>query len=682
MRVNMDFDISKQYHCHKLTDSSGKMIDDRWKTAEWIETDYLGGWSSASLGSAPTRRYHSILMVNETWGRMNYVSQLEELVQLQDETIPLSSNIYKDVIHPDGYSRLFQVGIGPGFLSQFHIGDGILSREIIKQKYSPRTIIIYSWSGTKPIDLIITPQFSYRGFHSLQSSNTHINHDIKKHEDGYIVKPFMDLPSLNFYCSEGEVSDCYDWFYRLNYPEEKKRGLDYEEDLFSMLRFRFSIKPGKEAFFIISRDQTRESASSLSHRIKSENEKRLRKIPYNFGTPLWQLSRSARQCIIKTPRGRTGIVAGYHWFEEWGRDTFLSLPHFLSEFPSREEVYQVFFDFLESQRNGLIPNRFFGANGEASNTKEVNAEYNSVDALLWLIVAARKVYLEYNDTQFLRSIYSHLASCLESYSQGTDYNIKEDESGLLFAGNEKTQLTWMDARVNGFPVTPRYGASVEICAAWYNAKKILAEFSHELGFIDKASEYEKSAEITYKGFRHRFFIKGHDYLADNVKTFSLGNESSKNHSFSQDLSFRPNQLFAISLPHSLLTTKEARALLFNVRDKLLTPNGLRTLSNDSPAYRSHYQGNPESRDSSYHQGTVWPWLFIPYWEALKKFAETDLRDEFEKIISDFLAHLNNTCIGSVSEVFDAEEPYLPGGAASQAWSIAALLTCLGGIGKG
>lgn len=637
--------------------------DDRWRKTEWIEADGLGGWSSQACGSLSTRRYHSILTSNESEGRFNYISQLEEFISHKGAMIPLSSNIHPGAIHPEGYKFLETIGLGPGLLSTYRIGEGCLTKELLKEKGKARTLIKYTWQGESEIELHLTPLFSYRGFHSLQHAGTYVSTSVKKENDGLSFQPIYGLPPVYSFFTPCRIIDNHDWFYRFQYEIEKERGLDYEEDLFSLNRFIFKIAPGKSSIIVFSMDSIHEDLHDYFNSTVRKNSSLLDKIPHKTGSPLWHLSKSAKQCIINTPRGNPGIVAGYHWFEEWGRDTFISLPYLLDEFSSKEEIYQIFTDFLKARKNGLIPNRFFH-----SSEGLISAEYNSIDALLWLGIAAHAVYKKFRETSFIQEIYPMIKNCCEQFQAGTDFGIRV-QNGLLLAGNKDTQLTWMDAKVQGIPVTPRSGAAVEINAGWYNLQMIMAEFSKLLGNEDHSS-FQTSAENTLQAFRSNFLLRKQGYLADVISESGI------------DTSFRPNQLFSISMPFSLLEQHEARTLLFNIQEKLLTPCGLRTLAKSDPKYISHFNGNPSQRDSAYHQGTVWPWLLIPYWEGVKKFARSELQPQFEKIIEDFTQHLNEGCLGSVSEVFDGEEPYHFGGTASQAWSIAALLFCIKDLTEG
>jgi predicted glycogen debranching enzyme len=500
--------IVSNYHLYPLSPSS-----DRWKSTEWIETDGCGGWSSQATGSLCTRRYHSILLANETDGRYNYISQLEESAIVNGTTYPLSSNIFPGVIHPEGYTNIEKVGIGPGFLTVYRIGSATLIRELIKEKGTPSTLLRYSWSGETPLQLHISPLFSYRGFHSLQRANTTIVHAVDKEGEGISFNPIPAMPKTYAYHTPCEISDHFDWFYRFQYAGEKERGLDFEEDLFSLVKLSFSIPPQKDVVVGFSRVPMFGDLRERFHLVLAKNNKRIRSFSHRKGSPQWHLARSASQCIIKTPRGNPGIVAGYHWFEEWGRDTFLSLPYFLDYFENKEEIYQIFLDFLHARKEGVIPNRFFNAKLDALDPNAPFAEYNSVDALLWLGVAAFKVFEHFQDLSFIKEIHPLLKECAEHFKKGTLYGIQEID-GLLYAGNKDTQLSWMDAKVNGFPVTPRSGAAVEINAGWYNLKKILAYFSQLLSLDEDFKYFSLSAEQNLKAFRSTFMIRGKGYLAD------------------------------------------------------------------------------------------------------------------------------------------------------------------------
>ncbi len=620
---------------------------------EWLEADGLGGWSSSSLAHLNTRRYHGLLVSNEGGERRVLVSSFQEIALVGGSEIPLCSNKYPGVIHPDGWNHIQGVYTGIGFRTDFMLEGGVLTKEIVKRKGETSVGIRYSWSGPKSIELRILPFFAYRNFHCLQNRNSNPSVAVQKEDFGLSFCPFVGAERVYVSGTNMEVEDHFEWFINHEYEVERERGLDYSEDLFSLSRLTLKLNPNEWTFLVCSTKALRVSPEDW---FDSSILQKKREFDAFEGDSFEDklLSKSLSASLIQSSRGRKSIVAGYHWFEEWGRDTFISLPMMLDLFKSAEGVAEIFLDFLDNQKSGLIPNRFTGGSEDL-------AEYNSVDAGLWLVQAYYDALKHFQYPQDLLSLYPLVQSSMRHYMEGSLYGIRMLESGLITQGSAGDQLTWMDAKVDGVPITPREGLAVDINSLWYNALNILCELSKRLGDLEESQAYELLAQKVRAQFRATFMSRDLTYLFDTV------NDGRK------DLSFRPNQLFSISLSFSPMDQREARILLFNVRDKLLTTRGLRTLSREDSSYKSHFRGGPLERDSAYHQGTVWPWLFEYYRLAVMRYAEAELRPELEVFMDCFGSHiLDEACVGSVSEVFDAEEPFMPGGTCSQTWSIGAI----------
>jgi predicted glycogen debranching enzyme len=636
---------------------------------EWLLTDGMGGWASQLLSGSLSRRYHSLFLVNSKKGKINYLPQVEEFVG-QNELLPIATNFYSDVIYPTGYLKIEKILVGPTIQYFFRIGEDLLLKEIFKPKFSNNTFISYEWFGKSSVNLSLVPLLSLTSFHNLRKSTKDNLVNIERSTHGLFISSFEGYG--NFYLESHNFSfeNNQDWFYGLRLAEEQERGLDSSADLFSIVKLNTLLKSGSRAIFSISLN---ENLGSLLENFDTHKDKLFNKIK-NFRpkNKLQQskvestLNLSLQDYFINTNRNKAGVIAGYHWFEEWGRDTFIVLSMLteleLEEDESKiEQIFQIFQDFFFKNSNGILPNRFIST---LNREKEFEAEYNSVDSLLWGILALWNFNKIFKDQNILKPLWQSAFKCLDNYIQGSDFGIYVDRStsefkSLLFAGDQNTQLTWMDARVNGIAITPRNGACVEINALWYNCLRICQIVANTFEEINTANQYEKMAIEAYSSFRKNFCLSDLGYLADVVRDDY------------KDYSFRPNQLFAISLPFPLLDNKEARLILFKIEKELLTSFGLRTLSFKDPSYKPVYKGGPLERDSAYHQGTVWPWLMWAYTNAVFKYAENDLRPGLEKVVENLSSHLFKSGYGHVSEVFGGDDNRA-GGSIAQAWSTMAL----------
>ncbi|MDQ2921757.1 MAG: glycogen debranching protein, partial [Acidobacteriota bacterium] len=358
--------------------------------------------------------------------------------------------------------------------------------------------------------------------------------------------------------------------------------------------------------------------------------------------------------FIVTRGAQKTIIAGYHWFSDWGRDTMIALPGLTLATGRPDIARSILSEFSQHVNQGMLPNRFPDA-GETP-------EYNTVDATLWFFEAVRSLLQYTNDLEFVRSkLYDVLKDIIVWHGRGTRYNIRVDTDGLLNSGGPGVQLTWMDAKVGDWVVTPRHGKPVEIQALWYNALRVMENLASGFGDED-AKRYARMADLAQKSFNKQFWNREAGCLYD-VVNGDL-----------RDGSIRPNQVIAISLPHSMVAKQKAKSILRVVERELLTPRGLRTLSPNDPQYRGRHEGNSMSRDGAYHQGTVWPWLIGPYITAyVKTFGATVGRPIAAEWLNNFQHHFEESCLGQVSEIFDADSPHTPRGCVAQAWSASELL---------
>src|SRR5438552_897244 len=417
---------------------------------------------------------------------------------------------------------------------------------------------------------------------------------------------------------------------------------------------QLELEPGKPAFVAASIGPGRFDAAGVADLAAAAREQRRSRSADPFQA---RLDLAADQFVVGRADGRSTVIAGYPWFTDWGRDTMISLPGLLLARGRLGEAREVLRGFLAHVDRGLIPNAFPDRPGD-------KPEYNTVDATLWMFQAVHAYVQASGDARFLREeFYPAAKGIVRWHRQGTHHGIKVDPADeLLAAGTPGVQLTWMDARVGDRVITPRHGKPVEINALWYNALRLMALWGGALGDSGDSAEFAASADRVRSSFEKAFWNPQRGYLDDVVG----------------DASLRPNQLFALSLPYPLLSPEQRKSVVRSVERNLLTPFGLRTLGPDEPGYVPQYRGGPEERDGAYHQGTIWPWLLGSYIRAyLCAFGRSpDTVQHCRDLLRPLEQHLDDACLGSISEVFSAESPFQPGGAPAQAWSVAELMQLL------
>ena len=624
---------------------------------EWLETNGLGGWAGSSIIGCNTRRYHGLLVAATVppTERMNLVNKLDETIILSNQRFDLSTNDYGDVISPQGYQYLssFKKDLFPEWI--YEVNGIKLTKTIAMVHGENTTLIIYKVEkANEPFILELLPLISARGYHSLQHAYNNIFWDVQFENGIFKNQPFYGAP--NIYLSVPGATYKHDphWFYRFNYAVEKYRGLDFEEDLFNHGMFTLELKEGDSLGIIISTEDPQNRNVHIL--LEQENLRRKDLIKgYEKNETLQQLILAADQFIVKRDEDLKTVIAGYHWFTDWSRDTMISLPGLCLSTARYEDAKKIIAAFAKNVSMGMLPNRFTDNNEPP--------EYNNVDGTLWYFVAIYK-YLEHtNDTEFiLKEILPVLKNIIDWHFKGTRYNIHVDEDGLLYAGEKGVQLTWMDAKIGDWVVTPRMGKPVEIQALWYNTLNIFSKLLEMNGQEEDARIVCIDANKAKKSFFQKFWFEEGHYLYDVI-------DEKEN----PDATLRPNQLFAISLPFALIEGEQAEAVLKIMEEQLYTPVGLKSLPKSDVHYVPVYGGDTYHRDSSYHEGTVWSWLLGPYIDALMKSESENKKAKAKKVIEDFKYHLNEGCIGSVSEIFDADEPHHPRGCVAQAWGVAEIL---------
>ncbi len=628
---------------------------------EWIVTNGLGGYASGTLAGINTRRYHGLLVAALTppVGRTVLVGGLVEWAAYDGRRYPLSTHEYIDgTIDPRGYThqRAFLLeGMLP--IWEFELADAILEKRVWMPYGANTTCVRYRLiRATDPVDLEITPLVTYRDFHSLRSGRGWAP-EIAPVPGGVRIRVAAAVP-YRLSMDGGAFTASGDWYWNFLHREEEARGLDSRSDLYAPGTFRARLLPDQSVTLVA----TAEAADSpeAAHALEAARTRQaalLRQAGAEAADPVvQQLTLAADQFIVArgTDRdaGKTAI-AGYHWFNDWGRDALIALPGLTLCTGRSGEGAGILREFARYVRDGLLPNNFPDQSGQVPG-------YNTADASLWYVLAVRTYHAATGDGDLVDDLLPTVCEILDRHIAGTRYGIGMDPSdGLLRAGEPGVQLTWMDAKVGDWVVTPRIGKPVEINALWYNALRAAAAFLAPRCAVE-ADRYAKVADRVRGAFRSRFLRPEAHRLADVVD----GPDG-------DDLTVRPNQIFAVALPFPLLDDADAAGVVEAVGKTLLTTYGLRSLSQDAPAYRGDYGGDVARRDGAYHQGTVWAWLIGPYADA--HYRVHGSRDAALALLRPFEHHLREAGLGTVSEIFDGNAPHYPRGCIAQAWSVAEVL---------
>lgn len=615
---------------------------------ELLRTSRAGTYASTTIIGCNTRKYHGLLVCPmEDIDNDNHVllSGLDVSVTQHDASFNLGVRKYPGIYEPKGhkYVRDLEMGVVPKLI--YRVGGVVLQVERILSE-DDRIMIKYTLldahSETK---IKLTPFLAFRNVHKLSKANLFVNKRYTSIENGIKIRMYDGYKSLFMQFNKKiEYIHVPDWYYNVEYKEEQNRGYDFQEDLFVPGYFEMPVKKGESVIFTAGLKET--SATTITKSFNSEVKKRLPRENY-----IDCLKSAAKQFIYKR-NGKTEIIAGFPWFGRWGRDTFIALPGltlYNGDVKSCKEVL----DTISSElKDGLFPNI-----GSGEQTA-----MNSVDAPLWFFWSLQE-YAKFIDdkTEIWRVYGKKMKHILEHYRKGTHYNIKMNDNGLIWAGETGKALTWMDAIVAGKPVTPRYGFDVEINALWYNAVVFSIKMAKLSGDKKFVKEWKIIPEITKLSFLEKFWCDEKQFLADYATHDYI------------DCRIRPNQVFACSLPFSPLSDMKKERVLENVRKALLTPKGLRSLSPEHPDYKGECEGNQETRDNAYHQGTVWPWLLGHFCEAYLQVHGKSALNFVEKIFNSFEEDMTIHGIGSISEIYDGDPPHTPRGAISQAWSVAELI---------
>jgi predicted glycogen debranching enzyme len=621
---------------------------------EWLQTNGLGGFSSSTIAGANTRRYHGLLMAatEPPAVRNLLLSKLEETLIVGGQRFELSVNLYTGAVHPEGYRHLSEFRVDPFPIWTFEAG-GVTVEKRVFMVQGENTVVV-EYEANSDCQLELRPLIAFRGYHSLTHANSSLNGNLNQSDGLFSIHPYGDLPELYVAHNARTLERRGHWYYHFEYPIERERGLDFQEDLFCPCVLEFDLAPGKPAITIAS---TVTHSASEAAGLKA-NEIRRHLAASSGLNPLSAiLSNAADQFIVRRGKLFT-VIAGYPWFTDWGRDTMIALPGLTLATGRFDVARDILLAFAECLDQGMLPNVFPDAGG--------TPEYNTVDATLWFFEAIRQYLERTNDVEFVRTrIYDRLKDIIQWHLRGTRYGIHVDTDGLLIAGDSNTQLTWMDARVDGRAVTPRSGKPVEIQALWYNAVRFTARLARDFGEDEVCASHDNLAARAAASFNNTFWNEEAGCLYDAVD----GDR--------RDPSMRPNQAIALSLGYCAIPEGRARSILAAVERHLLTPVGLRTLAPFEPGYRGKCTGSIPDRDGAYHQGTVWPWLLGPFLAADLRFNGDAARERVRERLEPLRQFVLTRGTGQIPEIFDGDAPHEPRGCFAQAWSVAEILRLLG-----
>lgn len=647
-------------------------------TKEWLITNGLGGYSSSTIPSINTRKYHGLLVaaLNPPGERTICFSKLDEDIIVNKTTYRLGSNEFRNVMFPDGYKFIENFSIGPYPTYKYNCGNVTLSKTVFLPQNKNAVIIHYNLSNRNSSDALIRlyPLLTCRHYHKIiDRKRTSLKFTQKSNRQEFQVN--FERPQVTIFCrsTDGEFKPGVNWVERLHYREEASRGEADFDDLFQPGYFELQAQAQMEKEFAITCAVNHDSQDaravlySLGSTINELNVAYAKELQHKFGLLdgfyhdhqevqisdwLNWILLAAESFVVQNDESRKAVIAGYHWFESWGRDTFISLPGLLLVTGRFSEAKDILQNFMRYFKDGMIPNFVSDKTGVPA--------YNTVDGTLWYVNAVLQ-YLKYTgDFEFVKKqLWKNLQAIVENHQKGTLFGIRLDDDGLLMHG---PKLTWMDAAVEDEMVTPRAGKAVEIQALWYNTLRTMEFLADEFGESMLAEKYSAMANQTRKSFTEKFWNPAHECLFDVVEDEDV------------DASARPNQIFAVSLDYTVLDKDKSVKLVDLVSRELATPYGLRTLSLDDPKFVGKCVGDRRSRDFAYHNGTIWPWLLGPYITAYLKVNDYTSKSR-KYIFEDFLlpfftVGIQHGGLGTISENYDCDAPYIPRGCVAQAWSVA------------
>ncbi len=634
---------------------------------EWLVTNGIGGFASGTVSGNLTRRYHGLLVaaLHPPVGRTQLVAKLDETAHYAGIEYALATNRWlSGAVEPKGYVNIESFRLeGTTPIWQFALGDALVEKRIWMHQGENTTYVQYTLlRGGQPLGLELKALVNYRDFHS----STHAGDwqmKVEAIEEGVQINAFDGGTPFYLLSAGAEFETRHEWHRDCFLPLAKYRGLDDHEDHLLAAVFSTELALNQSVTLVLTTNTDAQLDGSRAWEEHAEHEKKLfakwtsHDAQAASSAPDWvqPLILAADQFIVRRslpeePDGRS-IIAGYHWFGDWGRDTMIALPGLTLTTGRTDIARKILLAFARYVDGGMLPNDFPDAGGRP--------EYNTVDAALWYYEAVRQYFAVTQDRATLVSLFPVLEEMINAHLKGTRYQIHVDQAdGLLYAGEPGVQLTWMDAKVGDWVVTPRIGKPVEINALWYNALETMAALAPAAG--RSGEPFAKMAAMVKRSFG-KFWNSGSGCCFDVIDAPGIGN----------DASLRPNQIFAVSLPESPLSPEQQRAVVDVCARRLVTSHGLRSLAQEEPGYQGHYGGAPRERDGAYHQGTVWGWLMGPFVLAhLRVYGD-------HKAAASFLEPLGKQItshgLGTLSEIFDGDAPFTPRGCIAQAWTVGEVL---------
>jgi predicted glycogen debranching enzyme len=633
---------------------------------EWLVTNGIGGFACGTIAASLTRRYHGLLVaaLSKPLGRTLLVSHLQEVAEYQGRQFPLSTCRWASgTIAPEGYQQIESFRLeGATPVWTFACADALIEKRVWMEQGANTTYATYKLlRGFRPLKLEIKALVNYRDYHA----STHAadwKMSVETAEHGLRIVAYAGAIPFYLLSAMASAEPAHQWYYNFELEAERDRGLDDREDHLHAGTFRATLAPGESLTIAASTEAAANLDGEAAYRSLREHDQSLldhwnSANPATAGdAPGWirQLVRAADQFIVcrpsaGDPEGRT-VIAGYPWFCDWGRDTMIALPGLTLATGRPEIAARILRTFARLVNRGMLPNVFPDAGA--------TPEYNSADAALWYFEALRQYLAATQDLPLVGELFPVLTEIIDWHVRGTRFQIHVDnQDGLLYAGEPGVQLTWMDAKVGDWVVTPRIGKPVEINALWLNAVSTMTEFARLLK--RPTAGYELLAKQAQSGFAR--FWNDATHCCFDVLDGPGGN----------DAAIRPNQIFAVALPKSALSPEQQRGVVDTCAQHLLTSHGLRSLAPGDANYRGRYAGSPLERDAAYHQGTVWGWLLGPFVLAhLRVYNDPKQAAGF---LEPMAHHLNVHGLGSISEIFDGDAPFTPRGCIAQAWSVAEVL---------
>ena len=629
---------------------------------EWLATNGSGAFASGSVAGAVTRRYHAFLCaaIDGPQDRRVLVTKIEETVICDGKNYPLSANFWPNDKSPRGDLLIEKFEISPLPRWTFRVptddGEIVIEKTVWMEAHKNVAVARYELKSGSACELQVRAFLAPRSYHSQQHANADFdkNLEINAAQSALSMRPYPSQPPIHL-ASNGHFCADENWYYHFQWPLEKERGLDSSEDAFCPGFFCLSLEVNAPKLFAASTEPIDLGAAEKSQQKVIEYKRGL------IQTDDWQaatarLKLAADQVIVRRADDLHTVLAGYPWFTDWGRDTMIALPGLCLTTKRYDIAASILRSFAGAMSQGMIPNRF----PEGNETPD----YNTVDGTLWFFHAVFQYGHISGDWKTVRELYPKLVESIEWHLAGTRYGIvADDDDGMLRAGDQHSQLTWMDAKVGDVAFTPRSGKAVEIQALWFNALCEMASWGRCFEDHNTAAICTEWSRKIAASFPDAFWNEAenclYDCIDDNFK----------------DGAIRPNQVFAVSLPQRLLSDEQNKSVVEVVQRELLTPVGLRSLSPRDSRYRPYYEGDQWNRDSAYHQGTVWGWLLGPFLSAYLHVHDEsdDARAQVQTWLQPMIAHLDEAGLGSISEIFDGAAPHQPRGCFAQAWSVAETL---------